>query len=135
MRSRPPGSWRSCLCWQSTTWSSCSPGCVRDGLQAAIMAAVFLAFATADVASLTQFGAGLTIAVIMDATVVRLILLLAIMHGLGPRAWWIPRWLDERLPNIEHMDLSAVGIAAEPVAGEGDTAAAAELPPSLSLIH
>lgn len=75
---------------------------------AAIMAAVFLAFASADVASLRQFGAGLTIAVVIDATVVRLVLLPAIMRGLGPRAWWMPRWLDERLPNFEHAEPAPV---------------------------
>ena len=57
---------------------------------ATIMSSVFLAFATADIASLQQFGAGLTVAVVLDATVIRLVLLPAIMRALGPRAWWIP---------------------------------------------
>jgi RND superfamily putative drug exporter len=69
---------------------------------AVIMSSVFLAFATADIASLQQFGAGLTFAVVLDATVIRVVLLPAIMRALGPRAWWMPRWLDRRLPNFDH---------------------------------
>jgi RND superfamily putative drug exporter len=70
---------------------------------AAIMTAVFLAFAGADVIPLRQFGVGLTIAVALDATIVRLVLLPSIMRALGPRVWWLPAWLDRRLPNIERM--------------------------------
>ncbi|HEY7960888.1 MAG TPA: MMPL family transporter [Solirubrobacteraceae bacterium] len=65
---------------------------------AAIMTAVFLAFAGADVIPLRQFGVGLTIAVALDATIVRLVLLPAIMRAVGPRIWWMPRWLERRLP-------------------------------------
>jgi len=68
---------------------------------AAIMTGVFLAFASAEVVSLRQFGAGLTIAVLLDATVVRLVFLPAIMRAVGPRIWWLPDWLERRLPNIE----------------------------------
>jgi RND superfamily putative drug exporter len=80
---------------------------IRHGLQhtarvitgsAAIMTAVFLAFALANVIPLRQFGVGLTIAVLLDATIVRLILLPAIMRIAGPRIWWIPAWLARRLP-------------------------------------
>jgi putative drug exporter of the RND superfamily len=65
------------------------------------MTGVFLAFTSADVVSLRQFGAGLAIAVMLDATVVRLILLPAIMRVLGPRVWWLPDWLDRKLPMPE----------------------------------
>ncbi len=68
---------------------------------AAIMTAVFLAFAAADVIPLRQFGVGLTIAVILDATIVRLVLLPAVMRLAGPRIWWMPRWLERRLPALE----------------------------------
>jgi RND superfamily putative drug exporter len=68
---------------------------------AAIMTAVFLAFAAADVIPLRQFGVGLTIAVLLDATIVRLVLLPAIMRVAGPRIWWLPAWLDARLPAFE----------------------------------
>jgi RND superfamily putative drug exporter len=54
------------------------------------MLAVFVAFAFADVASLRQFGAGLAIAVLLDATVVRLALLPALLKLVGRWAWWVP---------------------------------------------
>jgi RND superfamily putative drug exporter len=68
---------------------------------AAIMTAVFLAFAAADVIPLRQFGVGLTIAVLLDATIVRLVLLPAIMRMAGPRIWWLPGWLERGLPSFE----------------------------------
>jgi X-X-X-Leu-X-X-Gly heptad repeat protein len=68
---------------------------------AAIMTAVFLAFASASVLPLRQFGVGLTIAVLLDATVVRLVLLPAVMRLLGPRVWWMPEWIARRLPAVE----------------------------------
>jgi RND superfamily putative drug exporter len=69
---------------------------------AVIMSSVFLVFATTDIASLQQFGAGLTFAVVLDATVVRLVLLPAVMRLLGPRCWWLPSWLDRVIPEIAH---------------------------------
>jgi putative drug exporter of the RND superfamily len=68
---------------------------------AAIMTAVFLAFAGADVIPLRQFGVGLTIAVALDATIVRLVLLPAIMRAVGPRVWWMPSWLERRIPVLD----------------------------------
>ncbi|HEY1687725.1 MAG TPA: MMPL family transporter [Solirubrobacteraceae bacterium] len=66
---------------------------------AAIMIAVFLAFSIAPVVPLQQFGIGLTIAVLLDATVVRLVLLPAAMRLFGRRVWWMPRWLEHLLPS------------------------------------
>ena len=80
---------------------------------AVIMSAVFLAFAASGLASLSQFGAGLTVAVLLDATVVRLVLLPAIMRAIGPRVWWLPGWLDRRLPNVEHLEPPAGAAAAD----------------------
>ncbi|HLI32669.1 MAG TPA: MMPL family transporter [Solirubrobacteraceae bacterium] len=68
---------------------------------AAIMTAVFCAFASASVVPLRQFGIGLTIAVLLDATLVRLVLLPALMRLAGARIWWLPRALERRLPAIE----------------------------------
>lgn len=68
---------------------------------AAIMTAVFIAFAGASVIPLRQFGVGLTIAVALDATIVRLVLLPAVMRLAGRRVWWLPRWLERRLPTLE----------------------------------
>lgn len=68
---------------------------------AAIMMAVFIAFAGAPIATVSQLGIGLTVAVLLDATVVRIILLPALMLLIGPKVWWMPGWLDRRLPRLE----------------------------------
>ena len=68
---------------------------------AAIMMAVFIAFAGAPVATVSQLGIGLTVAVILDATVVRIVLLPALMLLLGDRIWWLPRWLERILPKLD----------------------------------
>ena len=60
---------------------------------AAIMAAVFMAYAIAPIATIGQFGIGLTVAVLLDATVIRLILLPILMRLIGPSVWWLPSWL------------------------------------------
>ncbi|HET8863258.1 MAG TPA: MMPL family transporter [Solirubrobacterales bacterium] len=67
---------------------------------AAIMMAVFVAFAGASIATVSQLGIGLTVAVLLDATVVRIVLLPALMLLLGDRVWWLPRWLDRTLPRF-----------------------------------
>jgi uncharacterized membrane protein YdfJ with MMPL/SSD domain len=66
---------------------------------AAIMVAVFLSFATSRVLGLQQFGLGLAVAVLIDATVIRVILLPATMKLLGDWNWYLPRWLDW-IPNV-----------------------------------
>jgi putative drug exporter of the RND superfamily len=68
---------------------------------AAIMMAVFVAFAGADIATVSQLGTGLTVAVLLDATVVRIVLLPALMLLLGDRVWWLPRPLERILPEID----------------------------------
>ena len=60
---------------------------------AAIMVAVFLSFATSRILGLQQFGLGLAVAVFIDATVIRVILLPATMKLLGDWNWYLPRWL------------------------------------------
>jgi RND superfamily putative drug exporter len=65
---------------------------------AAIMAAVFASFAVAPVATVSQMGLGLTVAILLDATVVRIVLLPALMLLLGDRVWGTPAWLDRLLP-------------------------------------
>ena len=67
---------------------------------AAIMLGVFSAFALADVASIRQFGIGLAVAVLIDATVVRLVLLPAAMRACGRWCWWLPAPLERRLPRL-----------------------------------
>jgi putative drug exporter of the RND superfamily len=46
-------------------------------------------------------GIGLATAVLLDATIVRMLLVPATMELLGDRNWWLPRWLDRLLPNID----------------------------------
>jgi putative drug exporter of the RND superfamily len=65
-----------------------------------IMAGVFLAFAISPVTNTRQFGIGLTVAVLLDATVVRLILLPALIKLFGERTWLVPTWLDRILPRF-----------------------------------
>jgi RND superfamily putative drug exporter len=67
---------------------------------AAIMMAVFIAFAGAPIATVSQLGVGLTIAVLLDATVVRIVLLPALMLLIGDRVWWLPRPLQRALPRL-----------------------------------
>jgi RND superfamily putative drug exporter len=67
---------------------------------AAIMMAVFVVFAGAQIATVSQLGVGLTVAVLLDATVVRIVLLPALMLMLDRRVWWLPRWLDRVLPRL-----------------------------------
>jgi len=67
---------------------------------AAIMMAVFIAFAGAPIATVSQLGIGLTVAVILDATVVRIVLLPALMLLLGDRVWWLPKPLARALPKF-----------------------------------
>ncbi len=82
---------------------------VADGLAATarvitaaalIMFCVFAAFALGDDRQLKLFGLGLAIAVLLDATIVRMVLVPATMELLGDRNWWIPKWLDRILPRI-----------------------------------
>jgi RND superfamily putative drug exporter len=68
---------------------------------AAIMMAVFVAFAGADIATVSQLGTGLAVAVLLDATVIRIVLLPALMLLLGDRVWWLPRPLQRVLPQID----------------------------------
>jgi len=68
---------------------------------AAIMMAVFVAFGGSSIATVSQLGVGLTIAVLLDATVVRIVLLPALMLLIGERVWWLPQPLARVLPRLE----------------------------------
>lgn len=65
---------------------------------ALIMVAVFLSFAVAEDPSTKMFGLGLATAILIDATVVRMVLVPATMTLLGRANWWLPTWLDRMLP-------------------------------------
>ncbi|TPW98274.1 MMPL family transporter, partial [Schumannella luteola] len=66
-----------------------------------IMVAVFGGFVFSESVIIRQLGFGLAAGVLLDAFVVRLLLMPALMHLLGRAAWWIPRWLDRVLPNVD----------------------------------
>jgi RND superfamily putative drug exporter len=83
---------------------------VADGLAAtakvitaaaAIMVVVFGAFLLENDRTVKLMGTGLATAILLDATIVRMLLVPATMELLGDRNWWLPRWLDRLLPNID----------------------------------
>ena len=80
---------------------------------AVIMGVVFFAFVLGDDRIVKSFGLGLGVAILVDALLVRLILVPAIMHLLGRHAWYIPRWLDRVLPNLT-IEPPATPAAPEP---------------------
>ena len=67
---------------------------------AGIMIAVFLAFALSDQRIVKEFGIGLAVAIFIDATVVRLVLVPSVMQLMGNANWWFPGWLDRLVPRI-----------------------------------
>ncbi|MGX1676415.1 MMPL family transporter [Streptomyces sp. NPDC055400] len=73
---------------------------------AVIMVAVFAIFGTLSMQSFKQMGVGLAAAVLIDATVIRGILLPAVMALLGERNWYLPKWLH-RLPDLTHDEVAA----------------------------
>ncbi|MDQ0906817.1 MMPL family transporter [Streptomyces canus] len=77
---------------------------------AVIMVAVFAIFGTLSMQSMKQMGVGLAAAVLIDATIIRGVLLPAVMALLGERNWYLPKWLN-RLPDLTH-DEAADAVAA-----------------------
>jgi RND superfamily putative drug exporter len=67
---------------------------------AVIMIAVFLAFVLSGDRVIAMFGIGLAAAVALDAFVLRILLVPALMHLLGDANWWLPGWLERRLPRL-----------------------------------
>lgn len=68
---------------------------------ATIMVLVFLSFVLGDSRPIKLMGLGLSVAVFLDATVVRMLLVPATMQLLGDKNWWIPKWLDRILPQLD----------------------------------
>jgi RND superfamily putative drug exporter len=67
---------------------------------ATIMICVFLAFSFGGQRDIAEFGIGLAAAVLLDAFVLRTVLVPATMHLFGDANWWLPRWLDRLLPHL-----------------------------------
>ena len=91
---------------------------VRDGLAATggtitaaalIMIVVFAAFMLEDNRDIKEFGLGLAAAVLLDAVVIRSVVVPALMLLLGRSNWWFPRWLDRVLPRISVEPAMAAG--------------------------
>jgi RND superfamily putative drug exporter len=76
---------------------------------AAIMVVVFLSFVTSQEVFLKLFGIGLASAVFLDATIVRMVLVPAVMQLLGKWNWWIPNWLERRLPRLDVERVAPAG--------------------------
>jgi RND superfamily putative drug exporter len=84
------------------------------------MFCVFGSFVLGVDRAIKLFGLGLAVAVLLDATIVRMVLVPATMELLGDRNWWLPRWLDRVLPTV-HVE-STDDLDAELAALEGDLA-------------
>ncbi len=82
-----------------------------------IMVVVFGSFVTSDARFMKLLGLGLAVAIAIDAFVIRVVLMPAIMRVLGARAWWIPPWLDRILP---HIDIDGHDVDAHDVDGQGN---------------
>jgi putative drug exporter of the RND superfamily len=103
--------------WRRTGDSHTS---VADGLAAtakvitaaaAIMVVVFGSFMLEFERTMKMMGTGLAVAILFDATIVRMLLVPATMELLGDKNWWLPRWLDRLLPNIDvegHADAAPI---------------------------
>jgi RND superfamily putative drug exporter len=84
---------------------------------AAIMVVVFLGFATEGDVVVKQLGLGMAVAIVLDATLVRMVLVPATMSLLGHLNWWLPAWLDRLLPTVrveveeeQHPERELVGV-------------------------
>ncbi|MFI5959362.1 MMPL family transporter [Cryptosporangium sp. NPDC051539] len=78
---------------------------------AIIMMSVFAGFVLTDEPIIKSLGFALAFGVAVDAFVVRMTIVPAVLSLLGRAAWWLPRWLDRRLPNV---DVEGTGLVAEP---------------------
>jgi len=94
---------------------------------AAIMVCVFTSFVLSGDPVVKEFGVGLAVAIAIDSTLVRCLLVPAVMVLLGKRAWWLPRWMDRLLPHISiegeeyfaKRDAEAVAARSAPAAAGG----------------
>ncbi|WP_338779861.1 MMPL family transporter [Streptomyces sp. DG1A-41] len=86
---------------------------------AVIMMAVFAGFIGSSESMVKMIGFGLAIAVFFDAFVVRMAIVPAVLALLGRRAWWLPKWLDRALPNV---DVEGEGLRTDTDRGDQDRA-------------
>jgi putative drug exporter of the RND superfamily len=91
---------------------------------ALIMVTVFGSFILGDSTTIKLFGLGLATAILVDATIVRMVLVPATMELLGDRNWWFPRWLDRIIPRLHveagpDVDAELARLTAEEPTGVG----------------
>jgi RND superfamily putative drug exporter len=84
---------------------------------AVIMMAVFAGFIGSSESMVKMIGFGLAIAVFFDAFIVRMAIVPAVLALLGRKAWWLPKWLDRALPNV---DVEGEGLRSESDRGDTD---------------
>ncbi len=84
---------------------------------AAIMVCVFLSFVLGENRVIQEFGLSLASAVFLDALIVRCMMLPALLHIVGPRAWRIPGWLDRVLP---HLNIEGTSVHPAPAAADAE---------------
>jgi RND superfamily putative drug exporter len=91
---------------------------------AGIMVCVFASFVLSGDPVVKEFGVGLAVAIAIDSTVVRCLLVPAVMELMGKWAWWMPKWLDRFVPHIsiegeEYFEArdAALAAAAAPATG------------------
>src|SRR3546814_2467769 len=91
---------------------------------------LFRSFALGDTLFIKMFGLGLATAVVLDATVVRMVIVPAVMTLFGDKAWQLPRWLDRILPNldvegeqlVDRLEAHDAEVAARRLLAEADAA-------------
>jgi RND superfamily putative drug exporter len=98
---------------------------------AAIMIAVFLGFATEMDVVVKMLGLGMAVAILLDATLVRMVLVPATMSLLGHLNWWLPGWLDRLLPRLDVDGPSDAGAAVHDHSGHDETRPPASDEPEL----
>ncbi|MFJ9706210.1 MMPL family transporter [Streptomyces sp. NPDC101234] len=89
------------------------------GAAAVIMMSVFGGFITSSESMIKMIGFGLAIAVFFDAFIVRMAIVPAVLALLGKRAWWLPKWLDRVLPNVD-VEGEGLRTATDRAAGKDD---------------
>jgi len=95
---------------------------------AAIMVVVFSSFVLDTDPTIKMLAVGMAVAVLIDASVVRMVLVPALMSILGPSAWWLPRWLDRVIPDLQLEGPIEPAAADEPEEPEPEPAQPAPVP-------
>ena len=85
---------------------------------AAIMVVVFSSFMLNDQAAVKMLAIGMAVAVLIDASIVRMILVPAVMALLGKHAWWMPRWMERIVPQLQLEGSTAAARRPRPRRGQ-----------------